>query len=404
MITGVQTRPSAASGTVYAILFAISAVHLMNDSMQTVVIALFPIFEKSLNLSFAQMGWITFALNMTSSIMQPIVGIFSDKHPSPRMLPIGMGLSMLGMAGLAFAPHFWLLMLSVVFVGLGSAIFHPEGSRVVYFAAGGRRSFAQSIYQVGGNAGQSLAPLMTIFIFLPLGQPGAIWGTLLAASAIAILVFVVPWYRKQLEAKGIPVKLRKTAAEPALAAGTDTGVALAMVLLIFIVFARSWYAAGIGNFYQFFLRDDYGLTISQAQVPIFMYMAAGVAGTFFGGIWGDRFGRKAMIIFSVAGAAPFALLLPYLPLGWIYPVITVLGFIMMSGFSVSVVYAQELMPRNVGMASGLIVGLAFGMGALGAVVLGSAATNWGLTSVMNTISYLPLIGVLAFVLPKDRRT
>lgn len=401
-------RAAAATGTVYSILFAISAVHLMNDSMQTVVTALFPVFEDSLRLTYAQVGWISFALNMTSSVMQPVVGLYSDKRPSPRMLPFGMAASMLGMAGLAYAPNFWLLLLSVAFVGIGSAVFHPEGSRVVYFAAGSRRSFAQSVYQVGGNAGQSLAPLMTIFIFLPLGQPGAIWGTLLAAAAIAILLFVVPWYRTQLETNGAPVKKRKpgTAAHADAAAGKrgfDGEIVLGLSLLIFIVFARSWYSAGISNFFMFFLRDDYGMTMKQAQVPLFLFLAAGVAGTYFGGNWGDRFGRKRMMIASIAGAAPFALLLPHLPAGWIYADIAVLGFILMSGFSVSVVYAQELLPGNVGMASGLIVGLAFGMGALGSVVLGNLADAWGMRAVMNLVSYLPLVGLLAILLPKDRR-
>ncbi|RAP75137.1 MFS transporter [Paenibacillus montanisoli] len=393
------------TGTLYVILFAISAVHLLNDTMQAVVSALFPVFEKSLNLSYGQMGWIAFTLNMTSSVMQPVVGYFSDKRPMPWMLPVGMGLSLLGMAGLAYAPNFLSVILAVIFIGLGSAIFHPEGSRVVYFAAGGRRGLAQSIYQVGGNAGSSLAPLMTIFIFLPLGQPGAIWGTLLAAAAIAILLRVVPWYKGQLELYGKPAK--KSAAK----AGTVNGAAgqsrsiivLAMTILILLVFSRSWYFSGISNFYNFFAEQKYGLSVKAAQVPIFIFMAAGVLGTFFGGVLADKFGRKRMILFSIGGASPFAVLLPHLPLGWIYPVSFVLGFILLSGFSVSVVYAQELIPNNVGMASGLITGLAFGMGALGAIILGHAAEAWGLQKMMTYSSVLPLIGLLAFLLPPDRR-
>ena len=409
MLTSAETAKEAKAqairtGTVYSILFAVSAVHMLNDSMQSVVSALFPVLEESLHLNFTQVGWIAFTLNMTSSVMQPAVGLISDKRPSPWMLPVGMSMSMLGMAGLGFAPSFMLLILAVVFVGLGSAVFHPEGSRVVYFAAGGRRGLAQSIYQVGGNFGQSLAPLMTMFIFLPLGQRGAVWGTILAALAIAISLKVMPWYASQLAEHGKPVK-RKPPAGVTFPAQTKERrtIAFALGLLILIVFARSWYGAAIGTFYQFYTMDVYGLSKQAAQIPLFLFMAAGVAGTFFGGMMADRLGRKNMMFYSIAGSAPFALLLPHLPLVWMYPLIVVLGFILQSGFSVSVVYAQELLPGNVGMASGLITGLAFGMGALGAVILGKAADVYGLTDVMVWCSVLPLLGVLAILLPSDRR-
>lgn len=389
------------SATVYMILFAISSVHLLNDSMQSVVAALFPIFEESLNLTYAQVGWIAFTLNMTSSVMQPFVGLVSDKRPMPWLLPIGMLCSMGGMAGLAFAPNFALLLLSVVFIGLGSAVFHPEGSRVVHLAAGNRRAFSQSIYQVGGNFGQALAPLMTIFIFVPLGQRGAAWGMLLAAAAIAILFKVVPWYSAQLAAEGA-VKMKKKAVERKPLHSKQV-VMFALTILFIVVFARSWYSAAITNFYQFYAKENYELTISAAQVPLFLFMAAGVIGTFFGGIMADRIGRKKMMLISIVGAAPFALIIPYLPLGWVYPAIAVLGFILQSGFAVSVVYAQELMPGKVGTASGLITGLAFGMGALGSVVLGNIADSQGMAYVMIACSFLPLIGVLSFLLPKDQR-
>lgn len=396
-------RAAVQTGTIYAILFAISSVHLMNDTMQAVVSALFPVLEKSLDLSYGQMGWIAFTLSMTSSIMQPVVGYFSDKRPAPWMLPAGMGLSLIGMAGISIAPSFLLVILAVVFVGLGSAIFHPEGSRVVYFAAGGRRGLAQSIYQVGGNLGSSFAPLMTIFIFLPLGQSGAIWGTLLAASAILILLRVVPWYKEQLALHGKPLKRAAKIETNENARRERKVIVYAMVVLILLVFARSWYYSGISTYFQFFIRDTYGLTDRAAQVPIFLFMAAGVIGTFFGGILADRLGRKKVILLSMAGSSPFALLLPHLPLAWVYPIIFVMGLILFSGFSVTVVYAQELVPGKVGMASGLITGLAFGMGALGAVVIGEASDIWGLTNVLNYSSVLPLFGFLTLLLPADRR-
>ena len=390
------------SATVYAILICISSVHLMNDMMQSVVSALFPVLEQSLRLSLAQIGWIAFTLNMTSSVMQPVVGLVSDKRPAPWMLPVGMFSSMLGMIGLAFAPNFYMVLLAVVFVGLGSAVFHPEGSRVVHLAAGNRRAFSQSIYQVGGNFGHMLGPVMTMLIFLPFGQKGAIWGTLLAATAIIILMKVVPWYKTNLAAHAGNMQRRK-AAGSVKAALSPKIVAIALAILVAIVFARSWYAAAIGNFYQFYLVETYGMSIKSAQIPLFLFLAAGVAGTFFGGILADRIGRKKMMLISILGAAPFALVLPHLPLQFVYPLIVALGFILQSGFSVSVVYAQELMPGKVGTASGLITGLAFGMGGLGAVVLGYLADAHSLSFVMIACSVLPLIGLLAIMLPKDRK-
>lgn len=387
-------------------LFAISSVHLLNDAMQTVVTALFPIFEDSLKLTYGQIGWIAFTLNMTSSVMQPLVGLWSDKRPTPWMLPAGMLSSMAGMAGLALAPNYALLLLSVVFVGLGSAVFHPEGSRVVHLAAGNRRAFSQSIYQVGGNFGQSLGPLMTAAIFIPLGQRGAAWGMLLAAAAIAVLFKVVPWYAARLAEHGGKVPKKKAAAGANGQAGMSAGskvILLAVSILLLVVFARSWYAAAIGSFYQFYARDTYGLSIQAAQIPLFLFMIFGVAGTFAGGLLADRIGRKKMMLISILGAAPFALMLPHLPLSWVYPVIALMGFVLQSGFSVSVVYAQELMPGKVGMASGLITGLAFGMGALGSVVLGNLADARGMDFVMLLASFLPVIGLLAILLPKDRR-
>ncbi|WP_337098301.1 MFS transporter [Paenibacillus sp. YIM B09110] len=404
--TGVKSD-AVRSATVYSILFAISSVHMLNDSMQAVVSALFPIFEDSLNLNYGQIGWIAFTLNMTSSVMQPVVGLVSDKKPMPWMLPLGMVCSMIGMAGLAFAPNFWLLLLSVVFVGLGSAVFHPEGSRVVHLGAGNRRAFAQSIYQVGGNFGSTLAPLMTIFIFVPLGQRGAAWGMLLAAAAIAVLFKVVPWYSAQLAAHAnqLPKKKGHAAAGSAgLAPISQRTVAFALTILFIVVFARSWYAAGIGTFYQFYAKEQYGLSTKDAQVPLFLFMAAGVVGTFFGGMIADRIGRKKMMLISLLGAAPIALVLPHLPLGWVYPVIAVLGLVLQSGFSVSVVYAQDLMPNKVGTASGLITGLAFGMGALGSVVLGHFAVVYSLEDVIVASSALLMLGLLAIMLPKDRKS
>lgn len=398
----VSKENTVASPTIYRILFAISFGHFLNDSMQAVVPALFPILEKAMNLSYMQVGWIAFALNMTSSIMQPVFGMYSDKKPSPFLLPLGMFSSMLGMIGLAFAPNFIIVIISVLFIGLGSAVFHPEGARVAYMAAGAKRGLAQSIYQVGGNTGNSLAPIFTALIFVPLGQIGSLGFTAFAAVGIVLLIFVSNWYKNEL-VNGA-VRRKKRAALEAENTIVSKHIKFVIVLLVFLTFVRSWYGAGIGNFYQFYLIEHYGLSIQNAQYFVFAFMIAGVLGTFFGGPLADRFGKKNIIIFSMLGSAPLALLLPHVSLSWVVPLFVCIGFISSSSFSVIVVYAQELVPGKVGMVSGLIVGLAFGLGALGAVVLGKLADVYSLQFIMVLCSCLPLIGLTSWLLPSDRKS
>lgn len=386
--------------TTYKILFAISFVHLLNDSVQSVIPAIFPILQESMNLTFFQLGLIGFAINMTGSVMQPVVGLYTDKKPSPYLLPLGMVFTFLGMLGLAFASSFYFVLLSVVFVGIGSAVFHPEGSRVVYLAAGQRRGLAQSIFQVGGNGGQALAPIMTALIFVPLGQFGAIWFTIVAAVGCVVLLFVARWSKQRMHVFTPPKKaqaVRKVNPEKIKA------VKAAMALLLFFIFARSWYNAGITNFYPFYLMQEFGLKIEQAQIYIFIFLAAGALGTFLGGPLADRFGKKTIILFSMLGSAPLALILPFANPMWTYVIFFINGFILLSSFSVTVVYAQELVPGKVGMVSGLTVGLAFGMGALGSVALGGLVDLFDLKSVMITAGFLPLIGALAYFLPSDRQ-
>ncbi|HFK1430337.1 TPA: MFS transporter [Bacillus cereus] len=398
----VSKKNTIETTTIYRILFAISFGHFLNDSMQAVVPALFPILEKTMNLSYMQVGWIAFALNMTSSIMQPVFGMYSDKKPSPFLLPLGMFSSMLGMIGLAFAPNFIIVIISVLFIGLGSAVFHPEGARVAYMAAGAKRGLAQAIYQVGGNTGNSLAPIFTALIFVPLGQIGSLGFTAFAAVGIVLLIFVSNWYRNEL-ATGA-VRRKKRAALEAENAIVSTHIKFVILLLVFLTFVRSWYGAGIGNFYQFYLIEHYGLSIKNAQYFVFAFMIAGVLGTFFGGPLADRFGKKTIIVFSMLGSAPLALLLPHVSLVWVVPLFLCIGFISSSSFSVIVVYAQELVPGKVGMVSGLIVGLAFGLGALGSVVLGKLADIYSLQFIMLLCSCLPLIGLTSWLLPSDKKT
>ncbi|MEH7217755.1 MFS transporter [Bacillus toyonensis] len=398
----VSQKKTVETPTIYRILFAISFGHFLNDSMQAVVPALFPILEKTMNLSYMQVGWIAFALNMTSSIMQPVFGMYSDKKPSPFLLPLGMFSSMLGMIGLAFAPNFIIVIISVLFIGLGSAVFHPEGARVAYMAAGAKRGLAQAIYQVGGNTGNSLAPIFTALIFVPLGQIGSLGFTAFAAVGIILLIFVSNWYKNEL-ATGA-VRRKKRAALEAENAIVSTHIKFVIILLVFLTFVRSWYGAGIGNFYQFYLIEHYDLSIKNAQYFVFAFMIAGVLGTFFGGPLADRFGKKNIIVFSMLGSAPLALLLPDVSLVWVVPLFLCIGFISSSSFSVIVVYAQELVPGKVGMVSGLIVGLAFGLGALGAVVLGKLADIYSLQFIMILCSCLPLIGLTSWLLPSDKKT
>lgn len=384
--------------TVYGVLFAIGGSHLFNDAIQAVIPAMNPIFEASLGLSYAQIGWIAFVINMTSSLMQPVFGYLSDRKATPFLLPFGMLLSLVGLIGFGLSTNYYFILLSVFFIGLGSAIFHPEGSRVAYMAAGTKRGLAQSIYQVGGNFGQSLAPVFTAFIFIRFGQKGAVGFTIVALLGMVLLLFVSKWYKTRLEIDMYkPKKKRKGDSKKPL----QPKIKAAMTLLVFLVFARSWYSAGISNFYQFYLINDYGLTIKQAQLYIFIFMFAGVLGTFLGGPLADRFGRRNIIFLSMAGAAPLTILLPYVPVGWIIPLFFIIGFIITSSFSVTVVYAQELVPQKIGMVSGLIVGFAFGMGAVGAVLLGTLADLYSIKFVMILCSLLPLFGILTWLLPSD---
>jgi len=390
--------PKAHETTMFKILFIIGLCHLLNDAIQSVIPAMFPILEKSMKLTFTQLGIIAFSLNMVSSVMQPVIGIFTDKKPMPFALPIGLSFTLVGILGLGFAPNFELIVLSVIFIGLGSAVFHPEGSRVAYMAAGGRRGLAQSIYQVGGNTGQALAPLITALILVPLGQIGASWFTIVAALAVILLVYIAKWYHLRL--KESPLKKKQAASVENKGISKDVKKALVMILLL--IFARSWYISGMTNFYAFYAIKEYSMTIKESQLYLFAFLVAGAFGTFFGGPMADRFGKKKIISFSMLATFPFSLLIPYMPsyLAFIFLLIT--GFILMTSFSVTVVYAQELVPGKIGLMSGLTVGLAFGMGAIGSVGLGYIADLIGIQSMVTWIGVMPLLGLIAFLLPSDK--
>jgi len=398
-----QTTKSAedsAQKTLYGILFIIGFTHMLNDTIQSIIPAMFPILERSMGLTFTQLGFISFALQIVSSIAQPAVGWYTDKKPMPYALPIGLTFTFIGVIGLAFAPNFVTIILAVLLIGVGSAVFHPEGSRVAYMAAGNRRGLAQSIYQVGGNSGQALAPVITALVLVPLGQFGAIWFSLVAALAVGLLVYIAKWYSRTLQTIELQKKITKAvSAVPR----NKKAIKFALVVLILFVFARTWYMSSITNFYSFYVIDKYGYSISQAQIFIFLFLASGALGTFFGGPLADKFGRRNVIIASLLGTAPMALILPFVGPHVAIVLVTIIGFVLLTSFSVTVVYAQELMPGKIGMMSGLIVGLAFGMGGIGGVAIGSIIDVIGLTPTIIMMGFLPLLGLLAFLLPTDRK-
>jgi MFS transporter, FSR family, fosmidomycin resistance protein len=387
--------------TMYNILFIISLCHLLNDSLQSVVPAMFPILEKSMGLTFTQLGLIAFSLNMVSSVLQPVVGWYTDKRPRPYALPMGLTCSMLGILGLALAPSFWMVIISVIFIGLGSAVFHPEGSRVTHMAAGKKRGLAQSIYQVGGNSGQALAPIFTALILVPFGQFGGIWFTIVAFIAVMFLIYIAKWYSESLKAQAGLIKKNKAVKNRV---GPDKGtIKAAIIVLILLVFARSWYSSAISNFYTFYAMKSYDVTIAHSQIFIFVFLFMGAVGTLLGGPLADRFGRRNVIFLSIIGAAPLTLLLPFVGPTFAYILLALTGLILMSSFSVTVVYAQELIPGKIGTMSGLIVGLAFGMGAIGSVALGALIDFMGIKTTMVAVSFLPILGILTLLLPSDQQ-
>lgn len=397
----VTVRPQNQNETAYKILFIIGLVHLLNDSIQSVIPAMFPILEKSMGLTFTQLGMIAFSLNIVSSVLQPLIGMATDRKPRPYALPLGLTSTMFGVLGLAFASSFEFVILSVLFIGLGSAIFHPEGSRVAYMAAGPRRGLAQSIYQVGGNSGQALAPLITALILVPLGQFGAVWFTFVAAAAVGLLLYIASWYRRKLDYDKIADKAKQVSKQ--LNNGVSKNVKMALLLILFLIFARSWYISGMTNFYAFYAIDKYGLSIKEAQMFLFAFLVAGAGGTFFGGPLADRFGKKNIIFLSMMATAPLSAIIPFVPTAVAFALLTISGFILMTSFSVTVVYAQELVPGKIGTMAGLTVGLAFGMGAIGSVGLGYLADMIGLPTMIISVGFLPVLGILTVFLPADNK-
>ncbi len=390
------TEKKAANKTVLPILFAISVAHLLNDTMQSVIPAIYPLLKENYTLSFTQIGLITLAFQLTASLLQPVVGYVTDKRPRPYSLVAGMVFSLAGLLLLAQAAHYAFILLAVGLVGMGSAVFHPESSRVAYLASGGKRGLAQSIFQIGGNAGSAIGPLLAAIIVIPYGQGHVAWFGLAAGLAMIVLTRVAGWYQDNLQQR----KSRPPSAEETPSRLPRRTVNVTIGLLLVLIFSKYFYLASLTSYFTFFLIDKFAVSVQQSQVYLFIFLAAVAVGTLIGGPLGDRFGRKYVIWFSILGIAPLTLLLPYANLFWTTTLSVFIGMALASAFPAILVYAQELMPGKVGMISGLFFGFAFGMGGLGSALLGKLADITSITYVFQLCAFLPLLGVIAAWLPR----
>jgi FSR family fosmidomycin resistance protein-like MFS transporter len=393
-----MTTTDTPEPTVLPIIGAIAVCHMLNDLMQSLIPAIYPVLQQELALTFTQIGLITFAFQGVASVLQPVVGMVTDRRPVPWSLTAGMGLTMCGLVLLAHAGSFAVVLAAVTLVGMGSSVFHPESSRIARLAAGARPGFAQSVFQVGGNAGSALGPLLAAFIVVPFGQISVEWFAGVALAGMAILWVVGRWY-------GAEGMARMRAARRRVAVGTlpRRRVAVAVAVLIALTFSKFVYMASYSSYYTFYLMDRFGLSVPQAQVWLFVFLAAVALGTIIGGPIGDRIGRKRVIWASILGIAPIALVIPHVGLGPTVALSALAGMVLASAFPAIIVYAQDLMPARTGMVAGLFFGLAFGMGALGAAGMGVIADARGIGHVFWLTSFLPLIGLLAVFLPDARR-
>lgn len=391
-------EPRVAEGTVYAVLFAISFTHLLNDMIQSVIPAIYPMIKDKYGFSFAQIGMITLAFQMTSSILQPFTGRYADRHPRPYALAVGMGFTLAGLLMLAWADGYAWIVVAVSVIGLGSSVFHPEASRVAQMASGGKKSLAQSIFQVGGNGGNALGPLLAALIVLPHGQGAIAWFGVAAVVAAMCLVGVGNWYRVQLA----NVVRRVRTAAGTVAAVSAGRVRMAMGILVVLIFSKYFYIACMTNYFTFFLMDRFGVSVRESQLCLFAFLAALAVGMLAGGVLGDRYGRKYVIWGSILGAAPFALLLPYVNLFWTVALAVVVGLIISSAFSAILVYATDLMPDKVGMIAGLFFGLMFGLGGVASAFFGWLADRTGVEFIFRLSSWLPWLGIVAGFLPDVR--
>ena len=387
--------PRGPDGTRYRVLGALSFSHFLNDMMQSLILAIYPQLKGDFSLSYAQIGVITLMFQLTASLLQPLIGSYTDKHPQPRALSIGMGFTLVGLLVLAVAPNYAMVLVAAALVGTGSAIFHPESSRMARLASGGRHGFAQSIFQVGGSAGQAMGPLAAAWVIIPFGRPSVAAFSAAALMAMAVLWQVGNWYlAHRVASAGRPAAVVKPSPLPPRA------VVLAVSILMLLVLSKSFYITSINSYYTFYLIDKFGVTVSGAQMYLFLFLVSVSVGTLLGGLVTDRLGVRPVIWLSILGAAPFTLMLPYASLGWTAVLTVLIGLITAASFSAIIVFAQELMPGRVGLVAGLFFGLAFGIGGLGAALLGWIADQTNIPTVYQLCSFIPLIGLLTALLPK----
>lgn len=384
--------------TAYPLLFAIAFAHFLNDMLQIVIPSIYPMLKQEYGLSFAQIGIITLIYQVTASLLQPIVGFHTDKKPMPYSLAIGMCFTLCGIGLLSLAGQYGIILLAVGLVGIGSAIFHPEASRVAHLASGGKRGLAQSIFQVGGNSGTAIGPLLVILIVIPHGQKHILWFLFAALMAIFVLSRVAKWYQNNLNFR----KQHKIASHEHHPRLTKKQVKNSVGILLILIFSKYVYMTSISSYFTFYLIEKFHVSIPESQFYLFLFFGAIAAGTLIGGPLGDKFGRKYIIWFSILGAAPFTLLMPFTNLFWTGVLAVLIGLILSSAFSAILVYAQELMPGKIGMISGLFFGFAFGIAGLGSAGLGYLADHVGIEIVYRICSFLPLIGFVAYFLPNLR--
>ena len=382
------------------ILFALSFCHLLNDSIQALIPALYPLLKESFKLNFTQIGLITLTFQMVSSVLQPIVGMYTDRHPLPRSLPFGMGVTLCGLILLAFASSYSVVMIAAALVGVGSAVFHPESSRMARLASGGRHGFAQSLFQVGGNAGTALGPLLAAWIIVPRGQRHILWFSVLALAGMIVLTRVGGWYQQRLA----DTVTHRRASAYRHSSLSRRQVLLALSVLLVLMFSKFFYLASMTNYYTFYLLHRFGLSVQASQLYLFLFLFAGAVGTLLGGSAGDRIGRKQIIWVSILGVAPFAAILPFANLFWTAALSVIIALIMASAFPAILVYATELLPGKVGLIAGLFFGLAFGLAGIGSAVLGKLADATSIEYVVFICSFLPWIGCLTWFLPEIRKS
>lgn len=383
--------------TVYPILFSIAFAHLINDLLQAVIPAAYPILKENFNLTFTQIGLITLAYQLAASLLQPLVGLYTDKKPKPYSQIFGMVFTSLGIVCLSYASGFSMIIVSVVLVGIGSSIFHPEASRISFLASGGRRGLAQSIFQLGGNAGTALGPLLVALIVVPNAQHYIIWFLAAAIIGLVVLSRIALWYQNHLNLRST----KKAVID--LPNISQNKIILSVVILMVLIFSKFFYMASMSSYFTFYLMEKFNLSVQDSQFYLVLFLSSCAIGTLIGGPLGDKFGRKYVIWFSVLGAAPFTLLLPHVDLFWTAVLSVLIGTIISSAFPAILVYAQELLPKKLGMVSGLFYGFAFGMGGLGSALLGNLADHTSITYVYYLCAYLPLIGIVALFLPNLKK-